>query len=157
MVYQCTKYKIGQDTPQRCWQKPRITPIFSHLLAIVPLVPDFIDPGASNIEHLHLKKGVKMSSYLRTIDIDRYLNSTLSELYISDFFPTQTNLILHNIETSDYELCCTIKKMNRPRKYREKIYRWRPCNRLSVLCFRYINSKQNVCHSPLILISDNFI
>ena len=105
MVYQCTKYKIGQDTPQKCWQEPRITPFFSHPLAIVPLVPDFIDPGASNIEHLHLKKGVKMSSYLRTIDIDRYLNSTLSKLYISDFFPTQTNFILHNIETSDYELC----------------------------------------------------
>ena len=113
MVYQCTKYKIGQDTPQRCWQEPRITPI-------------------SNIKHLHLKKGVKMSSYLRTIDIDRYLNSTLSELYISDFFPTQTNLILHNIETSDYELCWTLKKMKRPRKDRKKIYRWRPCTRLAI-------------------------
>ena len=26
-----------------------------------------------------------MSSYIQTIDIDRYLNSTLSELYIADF------------------------------------------------------------------------
>ena len=132
MVYQCTKYKIGQDTPQRCWQKPRITPIFSHPLAIVPLVPDFIDPGC--IQHLtsSLKKGVKMSSYLRTIDIDRYLNSTLSELYISDFWPTQTNLRFQKIDTSDYELCWTLKKMKRPRKDRKKIYRWRPCTRLAV-------------------------
>ena len=73
-----------------------------------------------------------MSSYLRTIDIDRYLNSTLSELYISDFFPTQTNLILHNIDTSDYELCWTLKKMKRPRKDRKKIYRWRPCTGLDL-------------------------
>ena len=34
------------------------------------------------------------------------------------------------------------------------LIKWPFC---SVLCFKYINSKQNVCHSPLILISDNII
>ena len=73
---------------------------------------------------------VHISELYVDIDIDRYLNLTLSELYISDFCPTQTNLILQKIDTSNYELGWTIKKVQRPRKDRKKIYRWRPCTRL---------------------------
>ena len=51
-----------------------------------------------------------MRLYLQTLNKDRYLNLTLSQLYMTDFSQTQINFKLHKTDTLDYKLCWTIKK-----------------------------------------------
>ena len=39
------------------------------------------------------------------VDKDRYLESTLSKLHLTNFCQTQTNLKLNKTDTLDYKLC----------------------------------------------------